>query len=98
MTLAVSPIGSGLIIIEPSIKKQAIIGVCHSRRSVVAVAISLKLMLEDGDDKPPWKSSSIENGMPTKKLDVSCNWNILLASALAPVRINVLSMNELAVS
>jgi hypothetical protein len=39
--------------IEPSIKKHAIIGVFHSLKSIDVEAISLKLMFEDGDDKPP---------------------------------------------
>ena len=71
MTLAVSPIGSGLIMIEPSIKKAAINGVVHVDKSFDVVAMSLKLMFAAGDDKPPWKSLSIENGIPTKKLLLS---------------------------
>ena len=55
----------------PSIKNAPIIGAFHVVMSCEVVPISLKLMLAEGEDKPPWKSSSIENGIPTKKLEVS---------------------------
>ena len=71
MTLAASDAGSGRIIITESMRKQATHGVLNILSAPVSltnVPVSLKLMLEDGELSPPWKSSSVENGNGKKKL------------------------------
>jgi hypothetical protein len=40
------------------------------------VPITLKFMLETGEDKPPWKSPSVENGKAIKKLESSWFLNL----------------------